>query len=216
MDDLFAEYAPCPRRNQTLADGVQLLHAFALDQADELLAAIERIVQTAPWRQMETPGGYRMSVAMSNCGALGWSTDRRGYRYTARDPISNLPWPAMPRAFFELARQAAADAGFADFTPDACLINRYAPGAKLSLHQDKDEADFSAPIVSVSLGLPATFLLGGLQRQAPRARWLLNHGDVLVWGGPARLRYHAVLPLKAGQHPTAGDCRINLTLRKAA
>jgi len=215
MDDLFADHDPCPRRNEILADGVLLLRGFALDQAATLLVAIEHIVQAAPWRQMDTPGGYRMSVAMSNCGALGWCADRHGYRYSAHDPLSGQAWPPMPRAFFELARQAAAEADFADFAPDACLINRYAPGAKLSLHQDKDEADFSAPIVSVSLGLPATFVLGGLRRQDPGARWQLSHGDVLVWGGPARLRYHAVLPLKTGQHPTSGDYRINLTLRKA-
>jgi len=164
---------------------------------------------------METPGGYRMSVAMTNCGRFGWLTDSSGYRYAGQDPLSGLSWPAMPEAFFSLATQAASEAGFNDFSPDVCLINRYGPGAKLSLHQDKDEADLSAPIVSVSLGLPATFLLGGLKRHDPTMRLRLTHGDVLVWGGPSRLRYHAVLPIKEGIHLATGAYRINLTFRLA-
>jgi alkylated DNA repair protein (DNA oxidative demethylase) len=156
-----------------------------------------------------------MSVVMSNCGTFGWISDRRGYRYSPDDPQSGESWPSMPGAFARLARDAAAAAGFVDFAPDACLVNRYAPGAKLSLHQDRDEKDFSQPIVSVSLGLPATFLFGGLRRSDKQLRVPLMHGDVVVWGGPARLRYHGVLPLKEGAHPLLGGYRINLTFRKA-
>jgi alkylated DNA repair protein (DNA oxidative demethylase) len=165
---------------------------------------------------MITPGGFRMSVAMTNCGPLGWVSDRTGYRYSPLDPESGAAWPAMPKCFIDLAANAAEAAGFANFTPDACLINRYEPGAKMSLHQDKDERDFEQPIVSVSLGLPATFQFGGDRRSGGAARIPLQHGDVVVWGGPARLRYHGVLPLKDGEHPKLGACRMNLTFRKAA
>jgi alkylated DNA repair protein (DNA oxidative demethylase) len=164
---------------------------------------------------MITPGGFRMSVAMTNCGFLGWITDRTGYRYDAIDPENGRKWPAMPAAFMHLAKESAIEAGFEGFTPDACLINRYEVGARLSLHQDKDEADYSAPIVSVSLGLPATFLFGGSKRTDKTQRVPVVHGDVVVWGGPARLRYHGVLALKAGRHPLLGEYRINLTFRKA-
>jgi alkylated DNA repair protein (DNA oxidative demethylase) len=164
---------------------------------------------------MVTPSGHRMSVAMTNCGALGWVSDRTGYRYVAQDPETGQPWPPMPDRFLGLAQNAAAQSGFAGFLPDACLINRYEPDARLSLHQDRDERDLTAPIVSVSLGLPAVFLWGGLKRKDPTRRIPLVHGDVLVWGGPDRLRYHGVLPLKAGQHALLGEQRINLTFRKA-
>jgi len=164
---------------------------------------------------MVTPGGYRMSVAMTNCGSLGWVSDRSGYRYDSRDPETGQPWPAMPAVLLRLAQAAAKEAGFPDFLPDACLINRYEAGAKLALHQDKDERNFAAPIVSVSLGIPATFLFGGVQRADTTLRVPLVHGDVVVWGGPARLRYHGVLPLKPGNHPAFGAHRVNLTFRKA-
>jgi len=215
MIDLFAEHDAGLRSHESLADGAMLLHGFARDQATLMLNAVQDIAQAAPFRQMETPGGYRMSVAMTSCGKWGWITDPQGYRYTEQDPLSARPWPAMPEAFFRLASQAAAEAGFLNFSPDVCLINRYEPGAKLSLHQDKDEADLSAPIVSVSFGLPALFLFGGLKRQNPPMRLSLNHGDVIVWGGPSRLRYHAVLPIKEGLHFATGACRINLTFRQA-
>lgn len=215
MNDLFAEHDAGLRSCEALADGAVLLRGFARDQATTLLTAVQDIAEAAPFRHMETPGGYRMSVAMTSCGAFGWLTDSRGYRYTEQDPLSGLPWPAMPKAFFSLAHLAAAEAGFINFSPDVCLINRYTPGAKLSLHQDKDEADLTAPIVSVSFGLPATFLLGGLKRHDPTARLTLTHGDVLVWGGPSRLRHHAVLPITEGLHFATGACRINLTFRKA-
>lgn len=197
------------------ATGSTLLRGFALAHVDQLLPLLDAIVQAAPLRHMATPGGLRMSVAMSNCGALGWVTDGRGYRYVRQDPTSSLPWPAMPALLQELAGQAALAAGYAGFVPDACLINSYRPGARMALHQDKDECDFGAPIVSVSLGLPATFLFGGVQRSDRAARVALLHGDVVVWGGPDRLRFHGVAPLAAGEHARLGAQRINLTLRKA-
>jgi alkylated DNA repair protein (DNA oxidative demethylase) len=198
-----------------LATGAALLRGFATDQAPGLLAAIEDIATRAPLRHLVTPGGYTMSVATTSCGTLGWTSDEQGYRYAARDPVSGQPWPAMPAQFAQLARDAAARAGFPGFEPDACLINRYAPGARLTLHQDKNERDFGAPIVSVSLGLPAVFLLGGMKRRDPTSKLQLAHGDVVVWGGPARLRFHGVLPLAHATHPLTGECRINLTFRKA-
>jgi alkylated DNA repair protein (DNA oxidative demethylase) len=180
-----------------------------------LLEAVEEISGRAPFRCMTTPGGYRMSVAMTNCGAAGWITDRSGYRYEAADVLTGQPWPAIPEVFQELATSAAAHAGFAKYAPDACLINRYEPSARMSLHQDKDERDLEAPIVSVSLGLPAVFLFGGLRRGDRPTRIPLEHGDVVVWGGPARLRYHGVMPLQDGEHPMFGRRRVNLTFRKA-
>ena len=195
--------------------GALLLPGFALAHAPALLAAIDAIATAAPFRHMVTPGGFAMSVATTSCGALGWITDRRGYRYASADPETNRPWPAMPLLLQRLAFDAAARAGFAGFAPDACLINRYAPGAKMALHQDKDEHDFTQPIVSVSLGLPAIFLWGGDARGDKARRIPLQHGDVFVWGGPARLRFHGIAPLKDGEHPATGACRINLTFRKA-
>jgi len=200
---------------EALAPGALLLRGFARKEAAALVTAVADIAAVAPFRQMVTPGGYRMSVAMTNCGAAGWVTDRTGYRYAPLDPVSERPWPAMPEIFRDLARCAAEAAGFADFSPDACLINRYEPGARLSLHQDKDERDASAPIVSVSLGLPATFLWGGLRRNDRPRRFVMESGDVAVWGGPARFTYHGVAPLAEGEHPLTGRFRINLTLRKA-
>jgi DNA oxidative demethylase len=173
------------------------------------------VTAQAPFRHMSTPGGFRMSVAMTNCGTLGWVTDRTGYRYDPVDSESGREWPRMPDVFAMLAEDAAARAGFPAFVPDACLINRYEPGARLSLHQDRNESDFGQPIVSVSLGLPAVFLFGGESRADKARRVELAHGDVVVWGGPARLRYHGVMPLKEGDHPLVGPYRINLTFRKA-
>lgn len=212
--DLFDADMP-GNRNEALAPGAWLLHGFALERMPALLAALERVTTAAPFRHMQTPGGLRMSVAMTNCGALGWVSDRRGYRYEAEDPLDDRPWPAMPDVFRKLAVAAADVAGFPGFVPDACLVNRYVPGARLSLHQDRDEHDFDAPIVSVSLGLPATFLLGGDTRGDRQQRVPLWHGDVVVWGGPSRMRHHGVLPLKEGNHPVLGEQRINLTFRKA-
>jgi alkylated DNA repair protein (DNA oxidative demethylase) len=211
IQDLFADEV----RDVALAPGAMLLSGFARPLEDGLGTALRQVSELAPFRHMSTPGGHRMSVAMTNCGALGWVTDRSGYRYDIRDPESGRPWPPMPDAFADLAARAAAAAGFDGFAPDACLINRYAPGARLSLHQDKNEQDFEAPIVSVSLGLPAVFLFGGLNRADRPRRLPLSHGDVVVWGGPARLRYHGVLPLEEGHHPLLGAYRVNLTFRKA-
>jgi DNA oxidative demethylase len=201
---------------ESLGDGAAVLREFALPEQTALLAALQDVTAAAPFRHMITPGGYRMSVAMTNCGSLGWVTEKTGYRYDAIDPLTQRPWPPMPEAFLRLAAGAAAAAGFANFVPDACLINRYEPGAKLSLHQDRDERDFDQPIVSVSLGIPAVFLFGGLKRADKTARVAVTHGDVVVWGGPARLRYHGVMPLKDAEHALLGRQRINLTLRKAA
>jgi len=205
--DLFENDVVTPSREQ-IGPQAYVLRAAAHPYVAELLPALEAIQQAAP-------GGFEMSVALTNCGALGWTSDRRGYRYARQDPQTGHTWPAMPEVFMRLAQDAAARAGFEAFTPDACLINRYVPGARLSLHQDKDERDFSAPIVSVSLGLPATFLFGGLHRADKAARIALAHGDVVVWGGADRLRYHGILPLKPGYHPLLGEQRINFTFRRA-
>jgi alkylated DNA repair protein (DNA oxidative demethylase) len=211
---LFEPFDPETRR-EPLGAGATVLRQFALPAETVLLSALEEVIVSAPFRHMVTPGGFRMSVGMTNCGPLGWVSDSNGYRYEAVDPVSGLPWPHMPDAFRTLASNAATDAGFGKFIPDACLINRYEPGARLTLHQDKDERDFDQPIVSVSLGLPAVFLFGGLDRSDKVIRVNLTHGDVVVWGGPARLRYHGVLALKEGHHPLVGGHRINLTFRKA-
>lgn len=213
--DLFELNGACEPWAERLGTGTMLLHGFAAADAVAILADLVRIVKMAPFRHMVIVGGRPLSVAMTNCGALGWLSDTSGYRYVSFDPYSGLRWPPMPDAFLNLARAAASQAGFAGFTPDACLINRYATGARMSLHQDKDEHDFKAPIVSVSLGLPAIFLLGGARRADRAQRLALNHGDVLVLGGPDRLRYHGVQALKAGYHPLLGDVRINLTFRQA-
>jgi alkylated DNA repair protein (DNA oxidative demethylase) len=212
--DLFGpdsiETGPLP-----LAAGAWLLRGFALAVDAALAAAVTNIQGAAPFRHLETPGGLRMSVAMTNCGSFGWVSDRRGYRYESGDPLTGKPWPPMPRVFLELAAAAAESGGFPGFLPDACLINRYQPGARLTLHQDKNEHDFAAPIVSVSLGLPAVFLLGGDTRAEKQRRVPLQHGDVVVWGGAARLLHHGVLPVKQGWHELLGAERLNLTLRRA-
>ncbi len=213
MLDLFADAEPW---QEPLAPGAVILRRFALARAAALMQGIEQVASASPFRQMVTPGGYTMSVAMTNCGGLGWTTNQRGYLYSPVDPLTNAHWPPMPDAFATLCHDAACEAGYPDFQPDACLINRYAVGAKLSLHQDKDEADLRAPIVSVSLGLPAVFQFGGLRRNDPLQRLLLEHGDVVVWGGPSRLFYHGIQPLKPGEHPLAGEYRYNLTFRQAA
>jgi len=202
------------RSLEPLEEGAVLLRGFATAEAPVLLDEVARIAHAAAFRHMVTPGGYRMSVAMTNCGRLGWVSDRAGYRYAPVDPDTGTQWPAMPATFVDIAVRAAAEAGFADYDPDACLINRYIPGAKLSLHQDRDEKDAWAPIVSVSLGLPAAFLWGGKRRSDAVRRLQLESGDVVVWGGPARFVYHGVAALKDGQHPLTGAARINLTFRK--
>ncbi len=215
MQSLLFDEPQQPSRREALAEQTFVLRGFALPWLDDILPALREVLKAAPFRRMETPGGHTMSVALSNCGQFGWSTDARGYRYVSDDPLSGRPWPALPEVLRRLARDAAAAAGFADFTADACLLNRYVPGARMSLHQDRNERDYTAPIVSVSLGLAAMFQLGGLQRSDRPIRVPLLHGDVMVWGGVDRLRFHGVLPLKEGVHPLMGPQRINFTLRKA-
>ena len=211
IDDLFDR----SEADRAARLGLTYLPGFALPLDRALLTAIGDVATAAPLRHMLTPGGQRMSVAMTNCGRVGWVTDRKGYRYEALDPDSGRPWPALPACFMRLAQSAAAAAGFPSFEPDVCLINCYEPGARMSLHQDRDERDFSAPIVSISLGLGATFLFGGLERRDRPHRLPLEHGDVVVWGGPRRLAYHGVAPVADGCHPTVGRRRWNLTMRKA-
>ena len=200
---------------EPLAPGAMVLRGFAKPRAMALLAAVAQVETAAPFRHLVTPGGLRMSVAMTNCGNVGWVSDRHGYRYDAVDPESGRPWPPMPAVLAELAADAAQAAGYPAFEPDACLINRYLPGTRLSLHQDRDEQDLRVPIVSVSLGVPAVFLFGGLRRAERAVRIRLAHGDVVVWGGPSRLAFHGVAPLGEGDHPLTGKARINLTFRKA-
>lgn len=215
--DLFAteESGAVRQAAPVLPNGAAYLQGFALADEHVLLEALATVVSAAGFRHMVTPGGHVMSVAMTNCGDRGWFTDRRGYRYTTHDPDSGNPWPAMPDVFRILAERAAAASGYSSFLPDACLVNRYEPGARMSLHQDHNERDMTSPIVSVSLGLPATFQFGGLARTDPVQRVRLAHGDVVVWGGAARLAYHGVLALKDGVHAAMGRARINLTFRRA-
>lgn len=204
-------------RREALSEGVWLLRNFVFESVTTeniIFTELKQILAAAPLRRLITPGGHRMSVTMTNCGERGWFSDQTGYRYIVHDPRSNRRWPEMPDAFCSLAQRAAETAGFLDFQPDACLINRYAPGARLTLHQDRNERDLVSPIVSVSLGIPAVFLLGGLQREDKTMRIPLMHGDVMVWGGPARLRYHAVLPIEKNNHPLTGAYRFNLTFRQ--
>jgi alkylated DNA repair protein (DNA oxidative demethylase) len=210
-----ATLLPPPDAVQSLAQGAALLVGGAAHVADTLPDLLRELLREAPLRHMVTPGGQRMSVAMSNCGSAGWISDRRGYRYETHDPATGRPWPALPAVLHELARDTAERAGYDGFDPDACLINCYAPGTRLTLHQDRNERDLTAPVVSVSLGLPAIFLYGGLQRRDRVRRLPLFHGDVLVWGGPERLVFHGVAPLEDGEHPLTGRCRLNLTFRRA-
>lgn len=213
MTPLFDDDPPTLTR-EPLEDGAVLLRGFAAAEGPALVEAVGEVAGAAPFRHLVTPGGYTMSVAMTNCGRVGWVSDRSGYRYDPVDPDTGRPWPSLPPIFLDLAVRAAAEAGFPNYDPDACLINRYAAGAKLGLHQDRDEKDQWAPIVSLSLGLPAVFLWGGRRRNDPIRRIQLRGGDVAVWGGPARFVYHGIAPLKAGEHPLTGPVRINLTFRK--
>lgn len=213
--DLFGDDDTAQQGREAIGPQSFVLRSFALPYADALLQGVDDVTARSPFRHMDTPGGYTMSVALTNCGQLGWTTDARGYRYARIDPMTGQPWPDLPDAFMRLAQAAAAEAGFPGFTPDACLVNRYEPGSRLSLHQDKNERDYDAPIVSVSLGMPAVFLFGGNDRADKALRVPLFHGDVVVWGGVDRLRYHGVMPMKDLPHPRLGSQRINFTLRKA-
>jgi alkylated DNA repair protein (DNA oxidative demethylase) len=213
--DLFDSVGDVHPAEERMAEGAMLLRGFARPREGDVIAALRAIEEQAPFRHMHTPGGHQMSVAMTNCGSFGWVTDRSGYRYDAVDALSGKPWPVMPPGFRALAEQAADHAGFTGFAPDACLINCYEPGARMSLHQDRDEQNFGQPIVSVSLGLPAIFLFGGLKRSDKPQRYRLTHGDVVVWGGPSRLFFHGIAPLADGEHAMLGRQRINLTFRRA-
>lgn len=208
LHDLFA------RDRLPIAPGAVLLGGFASHDAQDMLDHIAAIAVRAPFRHMETPGGRRMSVATTSCGALGWTSSARGYRYAALDPESGVAWSPMPDIFASLAVRAAADAGYPGYAPDACLINRYAPGTRLTLHQDRNEIDMAAPIVSISLGLSATFLWGGAERSDRPRRIPLHHGDVMIWGGPARLTFHGIDTLPHGEHPATGPYRYNLSFRQ--
>tara|TARA_R110002049_G_scaffold120791_5_gene275420 strand:+ start:3473 stop:4111 length:639 start_codon:yes stop_codon:yes gene_type:complete len=208
--ELFDDDAPLP-----IGDGAFLLRGFALSAGADLLSGVDTVTQDVPARTLYTPGGHRMSVETTSCGRWGWVSDEAGYRYAERDPATGRAWPAMPEALRRVAVDAATCAGYPGFDPDTCLINRYTPGARMGLHQDRNEDDFSQPIVSVSLGLPIIFQFGGMQRSERPRRVPLSHGDVVVWGGPTRLAFHGVLTLRAGIHPLAGAARINLTFRRA-
>lgn len=217
IEDLFADDDSLPRQwQEILAPGAVILRGYAGDCAGQLLETIASLAAVAPFRHLITPGGHRMSVGMTNCGTLGWVSDEFGYRYAATDPLTGRPWPLMPDHFRRLAEQAAKAAGYPHFSPDACLVNRYTPHARLTLHQDKNEHDLTQPIVSVSLGLPATFLFGGTQREHPCSRVSLTQGDVMVWGGESRLNYHGILPLKEAlpPWPLREAVRYNLTFRR--
>ncbi|SEP62979.1 alkylated DNA repair protein (DNA oxidative demethylase) [Pseudomonas sp. NFACC02] len=213
--DLFDDDTPQPLACENIGPRSFVLRGFALPFIDRVLLSLASVLTRAPFRNMVTPGGHTMSVALSSCGQFGWTTDRSGYKYTRIDPQTGKPWPEMPEVFMELARSAADAAGFAGFVPDACLINRYIPGAKMSLHQDKDEQGYEWPVVSISLGIPAMFLFGGHLRSDATQRVPLFHGDVVVWGGEDRLRFHGVMPVKQAEHPQLGEQRINFTFRKA-
>jgi len=213
--DLFADHEPQTGGNEQIGPDSWLLRGFALPGIEDLISAVQTILHQAPFRHMTTPGGLDMSAALSSCGTLGWVTDRHGYRYSKTDPQTGRAWPAMPESLMRLAQSAAQIAGYPGFVPDACLMNQYVPGAKMSLHQDKDEQDHRWPVVSVSLGIPAIFQFGGLQRADKPRRIALFHGDVVVWGGEDRLRFHGILPIKQANHPLLGEQRVNLTFRKA-
>jgi alkylated DNA repair protein (DNA oxidative demethylase) len=213
--DLFADDQPKITGNEQIGPQSFVLRGFALPLIETLLPALRKVVRQAPFRHLVTPGGFTMSAAMTCCGSVGWTSSRQGYRYSPLDPQTGRPWPRIPEDLMALARSAAEAAGFPGFIADACLINRYVPGAKMSLHQDKDEADHHWPVVSISLGIAAIFEFGGFERSDKPRRVSLFHGDVVVWGGVDRLRFHGVQPIKQASHPLLGEQRINLTLRKA-
>jgi len=208
--DLFADQRPA---RQDIAPGVVLFPGRAV--ARDIWPLLQPVLAVAPFRNFVTPGGRRMGVETTNCGSLGWVSDKAGYRYQATDPDSGRPWPAMPRPLFDLAVASAAAAGFPETRPDSCLINRYAVGVRLTAHQDLNEQSSDWPIVSISMGLPATFVLHGATRGGAGPKIALTDGDVLVFGGPARNAFHSVQPIADGVDPVLGPCRVNLTLRVA-
>ncbi len=213
--DLFDDLPlPSEDRHSMIAPGAVLLRGLGREGDVNILQAVESVIAQAPLRHLQTPGGYRMSVQTTRCGSMGWVSEPDGYRYAAQQPDTQQPWPAMPQCLMDFALRAALDAGYPDFVPDSCLINQYLPGTKMGLHQDRDERDLRAPVVSLSLGLPAVFLFGGLQRTGKTQRYRLAHGDVVVWGGPSRLAFHGVLPVAEGDHALLGRRRINVTFRR--
>lgn len=202
-----------PPLREELEAGAVLLRQFATPQAATLLQTLHRLTRQAPFRHMRTPGGGTMSAAMASCGALGWVSSTQGYTYTPVDPASQQPWPAMPASFVSLAQDAAKAAGYAGFTPNACLLNRYQNDSHMGLHQDRDEGDTTHPIVSLSLGRTGLFMWGGQNRRDKIRTIALEHGDVLVWGGPARLHYHGIKGLGPNPHPLTEQTRYNITFR---
>ncbi len=212
--DLFSTDGTESWWQEPICPGAVVLRQFATAATTDILTTLDGLIADAPLRQMQTPGGGKMSAALSACGDYGWVSDRRGYRYAAIDPLTQQAWPEMPDLLSTLAARAAAAAGYPHYSPDVCLINCYETGAKMGLHQDKDELDFSAPIVSVSLGVPANFQFGGAKRTDKPVKIPLQHGDVVVWGGPARLNFHGVLTVRKALHPLTGSRRFNLTFRK--
>ena len=213
--DLFDTVHDGDTWTETICTDALVLRQFAASNMPEIVTAVAQVIKQSPFRHMQTAGGYTMSAALSSCGKVGWVSDHAGYRYSTIDPQTGLPWPEMPKALYNFAQKAAAEAGYEHFQPDACLINQYTVGAKMSLHQDSNEKNFNAPVVSISLGLPATFLFGGLQRSDKTTKVPLTHGDVVVWGGESRLNFHGINPIKAGCHPRLGERRINITFRVA-
>jgi DNA oxidative demethylase len=197
-----------------IAPGAVLMRAFGRADDVDILQAVESVIAQAPLRHLQTPGGYTMSIQTTRCGSMGWVSEPGGYRYAPSNPSTRAPWPAMPQCLLDFAVRAATEAGYPDFVPDSCMVNQYLPGNKLGLHQDRDERDLRAPVVSLSLGLPAIFLFGGLQRTGKTQRYRLAHGDVVVWGGPSRLAFHGVLPVADGDHALVGRRRVNVTFRK--
>ena len=200
----------------TIGPGAVLYRGVVVAQADELLKSVKEVVTQSPFRRVVTPMGKPMSVEMTNCGDVGWVSDPSGYRYEQIDPVTGCAWPVMPQRFREVAHVCAFRAGYEGFHPDACLINRYSAGSKMGLHQDRDEMDFSQPIVSVSLGLPITFNFGGYSRTSPTIKIRLQHGDAVVFGGESRLAFHGVGTLRRGEHPLTGNYRFNLTFRRVS
>lgn len=206
MEDLFS-------KRIDIVPGMVLLRGFA--NSPILIESLSQVLAHSPLRQMETSRGFKMSVHTSNCGEAGWISDRRGYRYVKQDPLNGKPWPDLPIAFKSVAQDAAIEAGFSAYEPDVCLINRYRPGNQMGAHQDKDEQDFTQPIVSVSLGIDARFFVIGPEKRGSSTAVDLTDGDVLVFGGPARKFFHGVRKLRESIHPALGAVRWNLTFRKA-
>jgi len=209
--NLFSQLAAEPTHEE-IFPGATLMRGLAQAQDGEFLEAMQGVLSAAPLHHATTPTGLPMGVMVSDCGTP--EAFRR--RWDPANPAVRQMWPPMPRALLDFSLRCAVRAGFPLFRPDTCHVNRYQAGTKLGLHQDRHECDMSQPIVSVSFGLECVFLLGGLERTDSPKRILLEHGDVIVWGGPSRMRFHGVQPLKPGHHPLTGPYRYNLTFRKVA